>query len=631
MRQTSWRRALLSLAATVMGVSAAAAAISSAVGPDRHSLGPIQRTRSVTGGEGYWLVATDGGIFSYGDAAFFGSTGAIALNKPIVGMSPTPTGKGYWLVASDGGIFSFGDATFFGSTGAIALNKPIVGMSPTPTGRGYWLVATDGGIFSFGDATFFGSTGDINLNRPIAGMASTPTGTGYWLVASDGGIFTFGDAPFFGSGGSTSIGAPVLALTTSPTGLGYRMAAANGRVLAFGDSASLGSTSGPLNAPVVGMGSSPDGAGYRLVSTDGGIFAFGDAPFLGSRGGEPLNRPIVGMATTPRVVLNVVPLAVDDQTTTNEDTAVRVGELANDLGLDDGGITVDLVTNPTSGVAVVNADRSITYTPTGDTNGFDRFRYRVTDVDGDTSTAEIAVTVTPVNDPPTAIGLADAAVDENSPIGTVVGSFTTADVDDTVHTYSLVAGAGSTDNASFTIDGAQLKTAAIFDRETKSGYTVRVRSTDAGGLTFEQAFTITVTDVNDAPTDIAISNSTVAENAGTNAAVGTFTTTDPDAGATHTYTLVAGAGDTDNSAFNISGDALRANASFDFETRASYTVRVRTTDSGGLTFEEAFTVTVTDANEAPTDIALSNSTIAENADPAATVGTLTTSDVDALD
>ena len=59
---------------------------------------------------GYWLVASDGGIFSYGDAGFFGSHGGQPLNKPIVGMAATPDGGGYWLVASDGGIFSYGDA-----------------------------------------------------------------------------------------------------------------------------------------------------------------------------------------------------------------------------------------------------------------------------------------------------------------------------------------------------------------------------------------------------------------------------------------------------------------------------------------------------------------------------------------
>jgi hypothetical protein len=74
-------------------------------------------------------------------------------------------------VASDGGIFSFGDARFDGSTGGIHLNQPVVGMAATPGGRGYWLVASDGGIFSFGDARFYGSTGGIHLNQPVVGMA----------------------------------------------------------------------------------------------------------------------------------------------------------------------------------------------------------------------------------------------------------------------------------------------------------------------------------------------------------------------------------------------------------------------------------------------------------------------------
>ena len=91
------------------------------------------------------MVATDGGIFAFGDAAFHGSTGAMRLNKPIVGMAATPSGAGYWLVASDGGIFAFGDAVFHGSTGGIPLNRPIVGMAATPSGHGYWMVAPTAG------------------------------------------------------------------------------------------------------------------------------------------------------------------------------------------------------------------------------------------------------------------------------------------------------------------------------------------------------------------------------------------------------------------------------------------------------------------------------------------------------
>jgi N-acetylmuramoyl-L-alanine amidase len=133
-------------------------------------------------GGGYWLVASDGGVFSFGDAQFYGSTGNMVLNKPVVGMAASPSGGGYWLVASDGGIFSFGDAQFHGSTGNLVLNSPVVGMASRPDGNGYWLVASDGGIFSFGDAPFFGSEGGVQLTAPIVGMAAAPSGDGYWLV-----------------------------------------------------------------------------------------------------------------------------------------------------------------------------------------------------------------------------------------------------------------------------------------------------------------------------------------------------------------------------------------------------------------------------------------------------------------
>jgi hypothetical protein len=250
-------------------------------------------------GNGYRLVASDGGIFSYGDAQFYGSTGALHLNKPIVGMAATPDGKGYWLVASDGGIFSYGDAQFYGSTGALHLNKPIVGMAATPDGGGYWLVASDGGIFSYGDAQFYGSTGAITLNKPIVGMAATPDGKGYWLVASDGGIFSYGDAQFYGSTGALHLNKPIVGMAATPDGGGYWLVASDGGIFSYGDAQFYGSTGAiHLNKPIVGMAATPDGGGYWLVASDGGIFGYGDAQFYGSTGALTLNRPIVGMAPT---------------------------------------------------------------------------------------------------------------------------------------------------------------------------------------------------------------------------------------------------------------------------------------------------------------------------------------------
>jgi hypothetical protein len=252
---------------------------------------------------GYWLAASDGGIFSYGDATFFGSTGNIKLNRPIVAMAATPTRQGYWLVASDGGVFTFGDAGFFGSTGDLVLNSPIVGMVPARTGQGYWLVAADGGVFAFGpDATFFGSTGDLKLNRPIVGMAGTVTGEGYYLVASDGGIFAFGDAEFFGSTGDIRLNKPIVGMARVPSGGGYWLVASDGGVFAFGRRAGFFGSTGniTLNSPIVGLTASATGQGYLFTAADGGVFAFGDAPFLGAAASlGPLNKPVVTIAAKP--------------------------------------------------------------------------------------------------------------------------------------------------------------------------------------------------------------------------------------------------------------------------------------------------------------------------------------------
>ena len=108
--------------------------------------------------------------------------------------------------------------------------------------------------------------------------------------------------------------------------------------------------------------------------------------------------------------------------------------------------------------------------------------------------------------------------------------------------------------------------------------------------------------MNDAPTDIAITSSSVAENQPSGTVVGTFSSTDVDGGPTYTYSLVAGAGDTGNASFSIVADTLQTGAVFDFETQSSYSIRVRTDDGHGGTFDEVFTIAVTNVNEAPTAV-----------------------------
>ena len=150
-------------------------------------------------GQGFFMVAANGGVIGCGDAVPDGGVTALTLTAPVVGIVPTPDHQGYWLVAADGGVFAFGDAGYFGSLAGRLLNAPVVGMAATADGQGYWLAAADGGVFAFGDAGYLGSLAGRPLNAPVVGMAATPSGPGYWLAGADGGVFAFGNAPFEGS------------------------------------------------------------------------------------------------------------------------------------------------------------------------------------------------------------------------------------------------------------------------------------------------------------------------------------------------------------------------------------------------------------------------------------------------
>ncbi|MCU1456234.1 MAG: estA [Actinomycetia bacterium] len=249
------------------------------VGPNCAPDSPLGSLQAA--GKGYWEVAPDGGIFTFGSAAFYGSTGALRLKAPVLGMAATPNGGGYWLYAKDGGIFTFGNAGFFGSTGALRLVSPVVAMAPTPSGNGYWMAAGDGGVFSFGDAAFYGSMGGLPLNKPIVGMASTPSGHGYWLVASDGGIFTFGDAAFYGSAGAIKLAQPVVAMARTASGTGYWMLGRDGGIFTFGDAKYLGGLAQCPNRVATAIQGTATSNGYWISSAEGRMATFGDARHYG--------------------------------------------------------------------------------------------------------------------------------------------------------------------------------------------------------------------------------------------------------------------------------------------------------------------------------------------------------------
>ena len=255
---------------------------------------------------GYWLVGSDGGIFTFGSALFYGSTGSLRLQRPVVGITPTTDRGGYWLVASDGGTFAFGDAGFYGSIPGLglhpagsglpnSLNAPIVGMVPAADGQGYFVVASDGGVFAFGPgANFAGSCPGIGgCSGPAVSVIPDSTGNGYWLFTSTGNVYTFGDAPFLGSPGG--VGSPVTSAVRTPDGKGYWVLVANGTVYGYGDALNYGSPGGQFGGlnPATAVFTTSDGAGYWVVSAVGSVDPYGDAPNDGGMAGTRLNGAII--------------------------------------------------------------------------------------------------------------------------------------------------------------------------------------------------------------------------------------------------------------------------------------------------------------------------------------------------
>jgi hypothetical protein len=238
------------------------------------------------------------------------------------------------------------------------------------------------------------------------------------------------------------------------------------------------------------------------------------------------------------------------------------------------------------------------------------------DVGGLSLIEPFTIIVGDVNEAPTAVELDNLTVEEHVD-GDVVGNVTVTDPDDgDTHTITV------SDNR-FEVVGGQLKLkdGETLDHETESTVSLDITAEDSSGSDLTENFVITVNDVNETPTDIAVDNLAVDENAEA-AVVGNVTIADPDDGDTQAFTL------SDNR-FEVVGGQLRLKAgeSLDHEAEPTVSLDITVEDSGGLEVTEPFVITVNDLNEAPTDIALDNTTVDEQAE-GALIGNVTVTDQD---
>jgi hypothetical protein len=392
---------------------------------------------------------------------------------------------------------------------------------------------------------------------------------------------------------------------------------------------------------VVANDSDPDGDSFAVVAVtqgaSGGVVNNGDGTvtytpgpnFNGSDSFTYTIRDRVGLEATATVTITVTPVndaPVFDpiaNPVVNEDSGTHTVGIT---GIGPGGgpdeaaqaVTVTAVSSdpsvvPNPVVTGTGAGRTLTFAPAANANGTVTITVTATDDGGtadggaDTFVRTFTITINAVNDAPAFDPIANQAVNAGAAqsvsitdvapgggadeVGQVV-ALTAVSSDPSRVPHPTVTGSGPNRTLSYQPTAGASGTVTITVTATDGGGTAN------GGVDgFTRTFTIAI---NGVPTDVALSNASVAENSASGTPVGTFSTTDPNPGDTHTYSLVGGAGSADNGSFAIVGNELRTAAVFDFEARSSYSVRVRTTDQGGLFFERPFTVTITNVNEAPT-------------------------------
>lgn len=619
------------------------------------------------------VLISNGTINTFGDNQYgqlgIGSTGGVSNSPQSIGLynaASIKAGDNHTLaLISNGTVWSWGRNNYgqLGNGTTDDANAPaqasgIINASEITAGDSHSAaLISNGTVWTWGRNNY-GQLGDGTTNNAttpvqasgIINAASIASGGSHTAaLLSNGTVWTWGDNQY------GQLGKPAISNSTTPVQVDIYNATSiaagkehtvalisNGTLWAWGNNnygqIGNGTTGGYHDTPVrIGSANNwvwIEAGDYHTLArkSNGELWAWGrnDSGQLG-RGDTALqNSPaIVGSTNSP-------PTANDGSLSLAEDAGATSGSLsASDPDGDP--LTFSIVSNGSKGTASItnSTTGAYTYTPTANLNGADSFTFKAYDGSLYSGNATISVTITAVNDTPSFTKGGNQSVSEDAGAQSVdswATSISPGPSDESSQT--LTFNVSNDNNALFSAQPAVASNGTLTytpASNANGSATVTLSLQDSGGTANggddtadSQTFTITVNAVNDVPTNISLSSSSVAENQASGTAVGTLSATDVDAGDTHTFTLVSGSGDTDNGSFTISVTSLKTAAEFDYETKNSYSILVRTTDSGSLTYEKVFAISITNVNDAPVANAQSVST---NEDTAKNI-TLTGSDVD---
>ncbi|HEX6348401.1 MAG TPA: hypothetical protein VF160_03305 [Candidatus Dormibacteraeota bacterium] len=210
--------------------------------------------------------------------------------------APPPAG-GYNILTGFGGIYSFGNAGYYGNLIDRGYPGPAIGLAETPDGLGYDILNTAGAIYTFGDAQYHGNLLDHGYPSPAVAIAVTPSGGGYAILNSSGALYTFGDAPYFGNLLDHGFPGPAVSFAYTPSGRGYSILTASGAIYSFGDAVYYGNLlDHGYPGPATGLAPSPHG--YAILTQAGAIYTFGDAYYRGNLLDHGYPGPAVAISAT---------------------------------------------------------------------------------------------------------------------------------------------------------------------------------------------------------------------------------------------------------------------------------------------------------------------------------------------
>ncbi len=371
------------------------------------------------------------------------------------------------------------------------------------------------------------------------------------------------------------------------------------------DSHTINIVSSDANVVVDNLSGNTSGSTYDLVPAENWYGSTQITVTVTDNGtGNLADQDIFTLEVTP---VNDPPVltAIGAQEVDEDNTLTGLSVVFTDIDVDD--LHTITVVSDDANVSVVNLSGDIsgsTYdlVPAADWSGSAEITVTVTDdgIGALTGSETYTLTVDPVNDAPVLTEIGDQSTDEDVALQLAV-TFSDVDAGDS-HTITVVSDDANVSvvNLSGDVSGSTYDLVPAADWNGSAEITVTVTDDGAGALSDSETYTFTVEPVNDAPTDITLSNLSVDENSAIGSVVGMFSSSDPDDGDMHSYSFVAGENDDDNASFSIDVDELKTATEVDYETKDVYRIRVQSTDGSGETTVQSFEITVNNMQE--TDI-----------------------------